>query len=51
MPYPMPTKKKIDELSDERLDTMVRKASLPNLASLFKQGKAKGILNEAPAYR
>ena len=43
--------KHIPELSEEDLDTMVRAASLPNLADLFKQGKKSGVLSEEPAYR
>ena len=42
--------KHIPELSDDDLDTMVRAASLPNLADLFKQGKKAGVLSEEPAY-
>lgn len=43
--------KHIPELSEEDLDTMVRAASLPNLADLFKQGKKSGVLSEEPAYK
>ena len=43
--------KHVPELSEDELDTMVRAASLPNLAELFKQGKKAGILDDAPAYR
>ena len=42
--------KHIPELSEEDLDTMVRAASLPSLADLFKQGKKSGVLSEEPAY-
>ena len=42
--------KHVPELSDDDLDTMVRAASLPNLADLFKQGKKTGVLSEEPAY-
>lgn len=42
--------KHVPELSEEDLDTMVRAASLPNLADLFKQGKKAGVLSEEPAY-
>ena len=42
--------RRIPELSEEDLDTMVRAASLPNLADLFKQGKKAGVLSEEPAY-
>ena len=41
----------VPELSDDDLDTMVRAASLPNLADLFKQGKKSGVLSEEPAYK
>ena len=43
--------KHVPELSDDDLDTMVRAASLPNLADLFKQGKKAGVLSEEPAYK
>lgn len=34
---------------DEMMDAMIEKASIPNLASLFRAGKEKGLIQ--PAYQ
>ena len=39
----------VSGLSDT-LEAMVEKASIPNLAALFKQGKANGVLKSVADY-
>lgn len=39
---------KMDE--DDKLDQMVQRASVPSLASLFKQGKEQGLIKPTSNY-
>lgn len=36
--------------SEDRVEEMIEKASVPNLASLFKQGKARGLIKPTEEY-
>lgn len=35
---------------DDKIDALVEGASIPNLASLFKQGKKRGLIKPAREY-
>lgn len=40
----------VSTTDDDDLDTLVAKASRPNLASLFKAGKEKGLIKPTQEY-
>jgi len=40
----------IVSVADDTMDAMVQAASIPNLASLFKAGKKRGLIKPTSAY-
>lgn len=38
------------QISDDALDQLVERASVPNLAGMYKRAKEQGFITPAPAY-